>query len=114
MGLFENIHFFKQNAYGTGAAGTLNVQNVTLGTGVGSKLTRSSFFFGGETIGRGIGDPMRIRTAIDTNYDRERTFAWFSNEGFVAKDVDQTGYSDTQDVPQQLRVFEIRTLDTEV
>ena len=114
LGLYENIHFFKQNAYGTGAAGTINVQNVTLNAALGSTLTRSSFFFGGETIGRGIGDPVRIITAEDTNYDRQRTFAWNSTQGFVAKDVDPTGYSDSSTVPQQLRVFEVRTLDTEV
>jgi len=114
LGKYYNIHFFSQNAYGIGAAGTEGVQNVTLNATLGSTLTRSNYLFGGETIGRGIGDPMRIIESEITNAQRKRTFGWISTQGLLAKDVDPTGYSDSSTVPQQLRVLEVRTLDTEV
>ena len=114
LGKYYNIHFFSQNAYGIGAAGTEGVQDVTLNATLGSTLTRSNYLFGGETIGRGIGDPMRIFESEITNAQRKRTFGWISTQGLLAKDVDPTGYSDSSTVPQQLRVLEVRTLDTEV
>lgn len=113
LGKYEGIHFFEHNTYGVGAAGTEGVQNVTTGGAV-SRLTRSNYFFGMDSIGRGIGDPMRIVENEVTNYGRKSTFVWTETAAYVAKDVDPTGYSDTSDVPQQLRVIEVRTLDVAI
>lgn len=112
LGKYEGIHFFEHNTYGVGAAGTEGVQDVT--TGAGSKLTRSNYLFGMDSIGRGIGDPMRIVENEVTNYGRKSTFVWMETAAYVAKDVDPTGYNDTSEVPQQLRVIEVRTLDVAI
>jgi hypothetical protein len=112
LGKYEGVHFFEHNTYGIGDAGTEGVQNVT--TGAGSKLTRSNYFFGMDSIGRGVGDPMRIIENEVTNYGRKNTFVWTETAAYVAKDVDPVGYNDTSDVPQQLRVFEVRTLDVAI
>lgn len=112
MGKWYDFHVFNSNAFATGAAGTEGVQNVTLGTG--STLTRSSYAFGSNTIGRGIGDPMEIRRNEITGYGRKNDYIWLSTEGFAPLDVDPTGYSDSDPVPQQLRVIEVRTTDVAV
>jgi hypothetical protein len=112
-GRWGNFHVFEQNTFAMGAAGTSGVQNVT--TGVGSKLCRTAYAFGANTIGRGIGLPMEIRTQNgEIRWNRDQRFIWISHESFAALDVDPTGYSDTDDVPQQSRVFQVRTFDTEL
>jgi hypothetical protein len=107
LGRWNNFHLFETNAFGVGAAGTEGAQNETI---AGSpRLTRTSYAFGANTIGRGIGSPMTIRRDVVDDFGRIGRYAWFSEEGFVAVDVDPVGYNDVSTVPQQLRVIEIHT-----
>jgi hypothetical protein len=76
----------------------------------GSNTTRSNYAFGADTIGRGIGTEMEIRRDTNDNFGRVGRYIWRSEEGFVAMDVDPTGYSDTSEVPQQLRVIDVRSI----
>jgi hypothetical protein len=57
---------------------------------------------------------MQIRQNEVTNYQRLNSYIWRSEEGFAALDVDPIGYNDTSAVPQQLRVFQIRSTDAAV
>jgi hypothetical protein len=107
LGKFNNFHIFETNAFGVGAAGTEGAQNETI---AGSpRLTRTSYAFGADTIGRGIGAPMTVRRDSTDDFGRIGRYAWFSEEGFCAVDVDPTGYNDVSAVPQQLRVVKIHT-----
>jgi hypothetical protein len=112
-GVVSGFHIFSQNERGMGAPGTPGVQNVT--TGAGSKKTRSTYNLGADSISRGVGMPMEIRSRTgEILWNRASEFAWFSHESFDPLDVDATGYSDTSDVPQQTRVIEVRYLATEL
>lgn len=106
-GDFENFMIFETNSYGTGASGSPGVRTETINST--SQVTRSSFAFGADSIGRGIGTEMEIRMDDDTDFGRADRCIWRSEEAFVAMDVDPTGYNDTSRVPQQLRVIEVRT-----
>ncbi|MDJ0689241.1 MAG: hypothetical protein QNJ41_12100 [Xenococcaceae cyanobacterium MO_188.B32] len=107
-----NFHIFATNSFSLGAPGTEGVQTETLG--VGATTTRTSYAAGIDTIGRGIGTPMQIRKDTNDDFQRLGRYIWRSEEGFVAMDVDPVGYNDTSTVPQQLRVFQVRTTDVEV
>ncbi|MBW4540714.1 MAG: hypothetical protein KME43_16420 [Myxacorys chilensis ATA2-1-KO14] len=109
LGKISNFHVFETNATSMGAAGTEGVQNETLGAG--SKLTRTSYAFGADTIGRGVGSEMEIRRSNDDDFQRSDSYIWRSEEGFCPLDVDPTGYSDASTVPQQLRVIKVNTTD---
>ena len=108
MGKYGQFHIFTTNAYGTGAAGTEGVQTETVAAG--SATTRTNYAFGADTIGRGIGTAMEIRRDIDDDFGRIGRYIWRSEEGFVAMDVDPTGYSSTGDGAQQLRVIDVRSI----
>jgi hypothetical protein len=111
-GKWGNFHIFEQNSFAMGAAGTPGVQNITTGATVASKLMRSSYAFGANTIGRGIGMPMELRSQSgEILWNRAQKWIWISHESYTPIDVDPAGYSDTSDVPQQLRVIEVRTTD---
>jgi len=111
IGTYYNFHIFQSNAFSVGIAGTEGVQTETIGA-TSNVLTRTSYAFGNAAVGRGVGTPFEIRKNEVTNYNRINSFIWRSEEGFAALDVDPTGYSDSSTVPQQLRVFQIRTTDT--
>jgi hypothetical protein len=110
LGSYYGFHVFQSNAFSVGAVGTEGVQNETINSA--TTLTRTSYAFGKDAVGRGVGTPMEIRQNEITNYQRINQYIWRSEEGFAALDVDPTGYSDASAVPQQLRVFQIRTTDT--
>ena len=112
IGKYCGFHIFSSNAFGVGSAGSEGVQTETLGTG--SAVTRSAYAFGAETIGRGVGTPFQLVEEGMVRFGRIGRYIWRSEESFVPLDVDPTGYSDTSDVPQQLRVFEVRTTDVAV
>lgn len=101
-GDFENFMIFETNAYGVGASGSPGVQTEN------SRVTHTSFAFGSDTIGRGIGTEMEVRFDDDTDFGRATRAIWRSEESFVKMDVDSAG--DTSAVPQQLRVIKINTL----
>ncbi|NBU23826.1 MAG: hypothetical protein EBS38_08000 [Actinobacteria bacterium] len=109
LGKISNFHVFETNAYGMGAAGTEGVQNETIAGS--ARLTRTSFAFGADSIGYGVGTEMEIRRDEKTDFGRIDRYIWREESGFVAIDVDPTGYSDSSAVPQQLRVLELRNLD---
>lgn len=111
-GRFGNFHIFEQNTFGMGSAGTPGAQNVTTGATTATQLARSAYAFGANTIGRGIGMPMELRSQSgEILWNRAQKWIWISHESFTPIDVDPTGYSDTSAVPQQLRVIEVRTVD---
>ena len=76
----------------------------------GAATTRTNYAFGANTIGRGIGTEMEIRRDTNDDFQRVGHYIWRSEEGFVAMDVDPTGYNDSSPVPQQLRVLDVRTI----
>ena len=107
VGRFENFEVFETNAYGVGEATSPGVQSETVnGSG---RVTHTSFAFGSDTIGRGIGTEMEIRFDDDTDFGRASRAIWRSEESFVQLDVDPVA-SDTQTVKQQTRVLQVRTL----
>lgn len=109
-GDFENFMIFETNNYGIGSAGAPGV----IAAPVGGTTLHSSFAFGANTIGRGIGTEMQIKLDDDTDFGRASRAIWRSEESFVAMDVDPTGYADTSSVPQQLRVIEVQTVKAAV
>ena len=113
LGSYYNFHIFQSNAFSVGASGSEGVQTETIGSTSGV-LTRTSYAFGNAAVGRGVGTPMEIRQNEITNYQRLNSYIWRSEEGFAPLDVDPTGYSDASAVPQQLRVFQIRSTDIAV
>jgi len=105
MGSWENFEVFETNAFGVGAAGTAGVQSEALG--VGTVDTHTSYAFGAQTIGQGIGMDMEIRQDEIRDFGRTDAFIWLTHRGFTALDVDPIGYNDTSLVPQQLRVVKL-------
>lgn len=113
QGNLGNFHVFDTNAYGTGTAAATGAEGEGVQTetvSAGARTTRSNYAFGADTIGRGIGTEMEIRRDTNDNFGRVGRYIWRSEEGFVAMDVDPTGYSDTKPVPQQLRVIDVRSI----
>lgn len=107
-GKYGNFHVFSTNAYGMGVAGTEGVQTETVAAG--ARTTRTNYAFGAATVARGIGSEMEIRRDTNDDFGRIGRYIWRSEEGFLAMDVDPTGYSDSSDVPQQLRVIDVRSI----
>lgn len=111
VGHIDGIHLWTTNIFGTGGVGTEGVYQETDGT-TGDSIFREGYLFGDSTIGRGIGG-----SGAQIIYDENRDFGridraiWNSYEGFEALDVDPTGYNDTQEVPQELRVARVRFAD---
>lgn len=110
-GKWMNFHVFETNAFGCGAPGTEGVQLETIGGG--SHITRSSYAFGADTIGRGIGSEMEIRRDNNDDFGRMNRWIWKAEEGFCQLDCCPDP-ADTSPVPQQLRVIEIRNTSEEV
>ena len=113
QGKYGNFHIWETNAYASGAVSTAGaagegVQTETVAAG--SATTRTNYAFGSDTIGRGIGSEMEFRRDTNDDFGRVGRYIWRSEEGFVAMDVDPTGYSDSSAVPQQLRVLDVRTI----
>ncbi len=109
-GKIGNVHIFEGNSWGIGAAGTDGVQSETINGG--PKLTRSGYFFGADTTGRGVGQEFNIRLQDgNVHFGRLTRAIWIEYSGWVALDVDPVGYADASPVPQQLRVIETRCLD---
>ena len=113
QGKHGNFHIWETNAYASGAvsaAGAAGEGVQTETVAAGSATTRSNYAFGSDTIGRGVGTEMEIRRDTNDDFGRVGRYIWRSEEGFVAMDVDPTGYSDSSAVPQQLRVLDVRTI----
>lgn len=112
-GKLGNVHLFEGNSWGIGAPGTEGVQSETIAGG--AKTTRSGYFFGADTTGRGIGQEFNIRLqGGETHFNRLVRAIWIEYSGWVALDVDPVGYADASAVPQQLRVLETRMLDVAI
>ena len=113
QGKHGDFHIWETNAYASGAVGAAGaagegVQTETVASG--SATTRTNYAFGADTIGRGIGSEMEILRDTNDDFGRVGRYIWRSEEGFVAMDVDPTGYNDSSAVPQQLRVLDVRTI----
>lgn len=114
-GKWGNFHIFEQNTFAMGASGTPGVQTVVTGATTANQVARSAYAFGANTIGRGIGMPMELRSQSgEILWNRAQKWIWISHESYTPLDVDPTGYADASAVPQQLRVLEVRTLDKPV
>jgi len=109
IGKIGNAHIWQSNAFSNGVAGTEGVNSQTIGGG--TNITREGFAFGGDTIGCGIGSEYEIRFDDNTDFQRMRRAIWHKEASYAAIDVDPTGYNDTSDVPQQLRVLKMRCTD---
>lgn len=108
LGKWCDLHMFSSNNYGVSSRG---VQTETVASA--SRTTRSSFLFGASTVGHGVGMAAEIRRET-ADFQRANDFIWLAHEGWDALDIDPTGFSDTDSVPQQLRVIEIHTLDVAI
>lgn len=111
VGKYCNFHIFDSNSFGCGASGTEGVHTETLGGT--SVTTRSSYAFGADTIGRGIGTEVEIRKDTNDDFQRLNRFIWRAEEGYCQLDVCPDP-ADTTPVPQQLRVIEVRVSDRKV
>jgi hypothetical protein len=105
-GTVGGFHFFATNAHSMGAAGTEGAQNETLGTGA-SILTRASFILGQGAIARAVGMEAEIRRDNNDDFQRMKGFSWLSHETTDSLDVDPAINAE-----EQLRVLEVRTIDT--
>lgn len=112
VGKLGGFHIFEQNAFGLGAAGTEGVTSVTLGGSLGAKTMRSSYAFGIDAVGRGIGMPMEIRPNSDNTFGRQTRYIWLSYESFTALDVDPARSGGS--ASERLRVVETRFADVKI
>lgn len=123
MGKYEQFHIWTTNSFGvvnTGLTtdydqpGKEGVAQETNGAS-GSSTFRQGYAFGGSTIGRGIGGAgVQILYDERTDFGRMERAIWHCYEAHGPLDVDPTGYNDTSPVPQELRVYKIRTVDVAV
>ncbi|MEM8610410.1 MAG: hypothetical protein AAGF93_00215 [Cyanobacteria bacterium P01_H01_bin.105] len=123
MGKYEQFHIWTTNAFGVANSGlTTNYdqpgkEGVAQETDGASDTTtfRQGYAFGGATAGRGIGGAgVQILYDEKTDFGRNERAIWHCYEGHAPLDVDPTGYGDTSEVPQELRVVKIRTADEAV
>ena len=80
-------------------------------TNILARLTRSSYVAGHDTIGRSIAMPFTIKKAKEDGFGRINRFIWNSYECAAALDVDPAS-NPPLSADQQLRVVEVRTLDS--
>ncbi len=106
QGTIGNFMIFSTNNNSMGIAGTIGAQTETVG-GV-AQITRTSFVFGSNTIGRGTGMGATIRRQVEDDFGRMNRWAWIAHEGWAQLDVDNAFPG------QQTRVFKINTTDLEV
>jgi hypothetical protein len=106
QGTIGNFMIFSSNNISMGVAGTIGAQTETVG-GV-AQITRTSFAFGSNTIGRGTGMGATIRRQVEDDFGRMNRWLWLAHEGWAQLDVDNAVAG------QQTRVFKINTTDLEV
>lgn len=113
-GLHEGVHIWETNGYANGAPGTPGVTAETDGQS-GTSNFRESYFFGGFASGRGMGgNGAQILYDENNDFGRITRAIWHSYETHGPVDVDAVGYNDTQRVPQETRVWKVRTADEAV
>ena len=109
VGTVGQFDVFQSNAFGVGAAGTEGVRTEV--TGPGTLLNRSSYAFGDMAVARAVGMEMQIFQSEITDSGRLQSYGWRSHETTGDLDVDPSNGGDAN---QQLRVIDVRTLDTPV
>ena len=123
MGKYEQFHIWETNAFGVANSGLTTDYDQPGREGVGQETNgaagtstfRQGYAFGGSTTGRGIGGAgCQILYDEKTDFGRMERAIWHCYEGHDPLDVDPTGYGDTSEVPQELRVVKIRTADEAV
>jgi hypothetical protein len=113
QGLYEGFHIWSTNSFSNGGAGTEGVTSETVDSV--THVVRTSYAFGGFASGRGIGGAgVQILFDEKTDFGRIDRAIWQSYEAHGPLDVDATGYGDTSDVPQETRVFKLKTTDSVV
>ncbi len=110
IGNYCGFQLFTSNNWGTTAGRGVQTETIA---GSPSE-TRSNFFAGINTIGKGVGMPVEIRQDSLTNFNRLHSFTWIEHSDHTPLDIDPTGFSDTAAVPQQLRVIEGRNLSVAI
>ena len=113
-GLHEGFHIWSTNSFANGANGAEGVLDEAVNSGgtVTTGTMRTSYAFGGQASGRGIGGSgVQILFDEKTDFGRIDRAIWQSFEAHGPLDVDATGYNDTSDVPQETRVFKVNTSD---
>ena len=114
VGKVQGFHIWTTNSFMVGAPGSEGVFSETDGT-AGTSIFREGYAFGDATAGRGIGGAgAQILYDDNRDFDRLERAIWLTYEGHAPLDVDPTGYNDTQEVPQELRVARVRIADEAV
>jgi len=106
-GKFYGFHVFEQNVFGVGVNGDAGVQEETIATV--ATPTRTSFAMGVNTIGWATALPVEIRVGEINDFNRSKRMIWYSHENSVSLDVKTTAGTD-----EQMRVVELRTIDTAI
>lgn len=110
-GYYYGFHIFSDNNYAIGGSGTPGVTTRTIASA--SRLVRTGFVAGADSIGMGVGQDFTILTD-DYLFGRGDRMIWTKWAGYAALDVDPTGYGDVSAIPQQRRVFKIEMLDAAI
>ena len=114
VGKVQGFHIWTTNSFMVGAPGAEGVFSETNGAS-GTSTFREGYAFGDATAGRGIGGAgAQILYDDNRDFDRLERAIWLTYEGHAPLDVDPTGYNDTQEVPQELRVARVRIADEAV
>ena len=102
-----DFHVYTTNAISTGEPGNPGVHAENLGAG--QRTTRTSFAIGAATTAHAETMPVSIVQDDYTNFGRLKRYTWLHHGGIAALDVDPERNPTPTD--EQLRVFQIRTLD---
>jgi hypothetical protein len=111
VGKIAGFHIFQGSSFSTGAVGTTGVAQEAVGGGA-SKVMRSGFAFGPDSIGWATSMPMMLRRDNNDDFGRLNRYIWLSHEGYGALDIDPARAGGSGN--EQLRVVEIRLADSPV
>ena len=115
LGNYEGFHIWSSNAFASGPAATdplVEVETTTAASATNATF-RESFAFGGGALGRAVGGTgMQIVFDETTDFGRNQRAIWHCYEAHGALDVDPDLSPAGTAVPQEQRVWRIRTSDT--
>lgn len=101
------LHFdiYVTNNY---AVGDPNASPPDPGTQIENNVaTRTSFAFGPDIIGQGVGDPVRVARNNDDDFGEEILLTWISYEGWDELDINEDATTETE-----TRVLALHTTDS--
>lgn len=104
VGSAGRLDLFASNNTGVGASSSSPVPAGVQAAGSSPAIDLgSSSFFGPGAVGRGIGMPVEVRHADETNFGRRDLLIWLSHEGFGELDINEAAGTLTE-----TRVIETR------